>query len=111
MFRDLSDALKDLVERGYNWTSYTTLTSGGRNRAQAQGSHLEAVVKDILCGIAAHDAQGREKLLDKYLAFQGIEGGTMVTHSKSRNPRTKQLHHWISIVRTRIHISPRIFHE
>jgi hypothetical protein len=71
MFRDLSDALKDLVERGYNWTSYKTLTSGGRNRAQAQGSHLEAVVKDILCGIAAHDAQGREKLLDKYLAFQG----------------------------------------
>ena len=71
MLRDLSDALKDLVDNGYDWTSYKTLALGGSNRVQAQGAHLEDIVKDILCGIAADDAHGREKLLDEYLAFQG----------------------------------------
>ena len=71
MLRDLSVALKDLVDNGYDWTSYKTLASAGLNRVQAQGAHLEDIVKDILCGIAADDAVGREKLLDQYLAFQG----------------------------------------
>jgi len=71
MSRDLSDALKDLVEKGYNWTEYKSLVASGINRAQAQGAHLEEIIKDILCGIAASDAQARESLLDKYLAFQG----------------------------------------
>ena len=71
MFRDLSDALKDLIEKGYNWTEYESLGKGGTNRAQAQGAHLEDIVKDILCGISANDAQGRQALLDKYLVFQG----------------------------------------
>ena len=71
MIRDLSDALKDLIEKGYNWTEYETLGKGGLNRAQAQGSHLEDIVKDILCGISANDAKGRQELLDKYLVFQG----------------------------------------
>ena len=71
MFRDLSDALKDLVEIGYDWTQYRTQATGGRNRAQAQGAHLEDIVKDILCGVEANDVQGREKLLDQHLAYQG----------------------------------------
>jgi NgoPII restriction endonuclease len=71
MPRDLSDSLKDLVEKGYNWTQYRSKSGGGRNRAQAQGAHLEDIVKDILCGIEADDANGREALLDKYLSFQG----------------------------------------
>jgi hypothetical protein len=73
MFRDLSDALKDLIEKGYNWTEFKSLASGGLNRAQAQGAQFEEFVKDILCGIAADNAQGREKLLDQFLAFQGAE--------------------------------------
>ena len=71
MLRDLSDALEDLIKKGYNWTKYETLGKSGLNRAQAQGAHLEDIVKDILCGITADDAKGRESLLDKYLAFQG----------------------------------------
>jgi hypothetical protein len=71
MLRDLSDALKDLIDKGYNWTKYVTLGNSGLNRAQAQGAHLEDIVKDILCGISADDAKGRETLLDRYLAFQG----------------------------------------
>jgi hypothetical protein len=71
MHRDLSDALKDLIDKGYNWTQYKTLSLGGRNRAQAQGAHLEDIVKDILCGVAADNFQGREALFDKFLAFQG----------------------------------------
>jgi hypothetical protein len=71
MFRDLTDALKDLVDHGYNWTQYQKLPSSGRNRAQAQGSHLEDIVKDILCGIEPSDINGRELLLEKYLAYQG----------------------------------------
>ena len=71
MLRDLSDALKDLVEKGYNWTQYKSLSTGGRNRVQAQGAHLEDIVKDILCGVTPEDAQGRKVILDKFLAFQG----------------------------------------
>lgn len=71
MFRDLSDALKDLIDKGYNWTQYNSLSFGGRNRAQAQGAHLEDIVKDILCGVAPDDVQGREAVLNKFLAFQG----------------------------------------
>lgn len=71
MLRDLSDALKDLIDKGYNWTLYKSLSSGGLNRAQAQGAHLEDIVKDILCGVAPDDAQGRETVLIKFLAFQG----------------------------------------
>jgi hypothetical protein len=71
MPRDLSDALKDLIDKGYNWTQYKSLALGGRNRAQAQGANFEDIVKDILCGVAADDAQGRVSILDKFLAFQG----------------------------------------
>jgi hypothetical protein len=71
MSRDLSDALKDLIEKGYNWTEYKSLVSSSNNRAQAQGAHLEEIIKDILCGINASDAQARDYLLNKYLAFQG----------------------------------------
>ena len=71
MLRDLSYALKDLIDNGYRWTEFKSNTSGGLNRAQAQGAQLEDFVKDILCGIEADNAQGREKLLDQFLAFQG----------------------------------------
>jgi len=71
MLRDLSDALKDLVEKGYNWTTFDTQAVRGSNRAQAQGAHFEDIVKDILCGVAAHDASGRDPLYEKYLAFRG----------------------------------------
>ena len=71
MARDLSDALKDLVENGYDWTRYRSLSPGAVNRVQAQGAHLEDVIKDILCGISANDASGREALLAQHLAFQG----------------------------------------
>lgn len=71
MSRDLSDVLKDLVETGYKWTEYKSLSAGGNNRLQAQGAHFEDIIKDILCGIAADDAPARKFLLDKYLAYQG----------------------------------------
>lgn len=73
MNRDLSDALKDLIVKGYNWTKYVSLNKQQSNRVQAQGVHLEDIVKDILCGVNANDASGRQALLDKHLVFQGVK--------------------------------------
>lgn len=71
MLRNLSDALKDLVDKGYDWTTFKSNSGSGRNRVQAQGAHLEDFVKDILCGVAADDASGRNSLYENYLAFRG----------------------------------------
>lgn len=71
MLRDLSDALKDLVDNGYHWMVFNAQAIRGNNRAQAQGAHFEDIVKDILCGVAADDVSGRGLLYEKHLAFRG----------------------------------------
>ena len=71
MFRNLLDALEDLINNGYDWANYQNSSTMGSNSAQAQGSKFEDFVKDILCGVRASDSHGRAKIFETHLAYQG----------------------------------------
>lgn len=71
MLRNLTDALHDLAELGYDWRTHATASIGHNNRVQAQGDGLEDIFKDILCGVLPGNRSGRNALYSQFLSFQG----------------------------------------
>lgn len=71
MLRNLSDALHDLAEFGYDWRTHSSASSGHNNRVQAQGDGLEDIFKDILCGVLPGNRSGRPELYSQFLSYQG----------------------------------------
>lgn len=71
MLRNLTDALHDLAELGYDWRTHSTASTGHKNKAQAQGDGLEDIFKDILCGVLPANKSGRSALYSQFLSYQG----------------------------------------
>ena len=71
MSRNLADALIDLAKGKHAWYFHGGSNSTHNNQIQAQGSKLEEIVKDILCGVDFSQLASREKLHAKFLAFEG----------------------------------------
>ena len=71
MSRNLADALIDLGKGTHAWKFHGGSNTTHNNQIQAQGSKLEEIVKDILCGVDFSHISSREKLHTKFLAHEG----------------------------------------
>lgn len=71
MFRNFADALIDLGKGNHSWRFHGGSGTTYNNLVQGQGSKLEQIVKDILCGVDSSLVASREKLHKKFLAYEG----------------------------------------
>lgn len=71
MSRNLADALIDLGKGSHSWKFHGGSGATHNNQIQAQGSKLEEIVKDILCGVDFSQIASREKMHTKFLAHEG----------------------------------------
>lgn len=71
MPRNLADAISELAAHKYSWKFHGGSNSTYENQIQSQGSKLEEIVKDILCGVIFSKIHLRDSLHKKYLAHEG----------------------------------------
>lgn len=69
--RNLADALIDLGSGKHGWKFHGGSGATHNNQIQAQGSKLEEVIKDVLCGVSSAQIKSRESLHTKFLAHEG----------------------------------------
>lgn len=71
MSRNLADAIIDLGKGNFVWKFHGGSVAIENNRIQAQGSKLEEIVKDILCGVDHSQISSRKRLHTRFLAHEG----------------------------------------
>lgn len=71
MTRNLADALLDTSLAKFSWKFHGGSGALHNNQIQAQGSKLEEIVKDILCGVTSAQGLSREVMHTTYLAHEG----------------------------------------
>jgi hypothetical protein len=71
MSRNLADAIIELGKGNHVWKFHGGSSATHNNQIQAQGSKLEEIVKDILCGVVSSKFSSRQDLHTKYLAHEG----------------------------------------